>query len=83
MMDAYNSPTSLQAVDAEKRLVKLIEKKSTNVKKMNSLRHGGGEEKRVGKNGAAHSHRAKHPLRRWQMQNLCTCPDIGKVCWTW
>ena len=26
MMDAYNSPTSLQAVDAEKRLVKLIEK---------------------------------------------------------
>lgn len=38
MMDAYNSPTSLQAVDAEKRLVKLIEKKSTNVKKMNSFK---------------------------------------------
>lgn len=37
-MDAYNSPTSLQAVDAEKRLVKLIEKKSTNVKKMISFK---------------------------------------------
>ena len=33
MMDAYNSPTSLQAADAEKRLVKLIEKKSTHIKK--------------------------------------------------
>ena len=33
MMDAYNAPTSLQAVDAEKRLEKLIERKSTNAKK--------------------------------------------------
>ena len=33
MMDAYNSPTSLQAVDAEKKLEKLIEKNATNVKK--------------------------------------------------
>lgn len=38
MMDAYNSPTSLQAVDAEKRLEKLIEKKATNVKKMKSFK---------------------------------------------
>ena len=35
MMDAYNSTTSLQAVDAEK---KLIEKEATNVRKMKSLR---------------------------------------------
>jgi len=34
MMDAYNSPTSLQ----EKRLEKLIEKKATNVKKMKSFK---------------------------------------------
>jgi len=33
MMDAYSSPTSLQTLDAEKRLEKLIEKKATNVKK--------------------------------------------------
>ena len=32
MMDAYNAPTNLQAVDAEKRFEKLIEKKATNVK---------------------------------------------------
>ena len=38
MMDAYNAPTSLQAVDAEKRLEKLIEKKATNVKKMKSFK---------------------------------------------
>ena len=75
MMDAYNSLTSLQAVDAEKRLVKLIEKKINKHK----IRHGG-EEKPVGKNGAAHSRRAKHPLQRWQMPSLCTRPDIGKVC---
>ena len=35
MMDAYNSTTSLQAVDAEK---KLIVKEATNVRKMKSLR---------------------------------------------
>ena len=38
MMDAYNSPTSLQAVDAEKKLEKLIEKAATNIRKMKSLR---------------------------------------------
>ena len=36
MMDAYNSPTSVQAVDAEKKLEKLIEKEATNVRKMKS-----------------------------------------------
>lgn len=33
MMDAYNAPTSVQAVDAEKRLEKLIEKKSNKCQK--------------------------------------------------
>lgn len=33
MMDAYNALTSVQAVDAEKRLEKLIEKKSNKCQK--------------------------------------------------
>ena len=38
MMDEYNSPTSLKAVDAEKRIEKLIAKKATNVKKMRTFK---------------------------------------------
>lgn len=33
MRDAYNAPTSVQAVDAEKRLEKLIEKKKQQMSK--------------------------------------------------
>ena len=38
MMDVYNSPTSVQAADAEKKLEKLIEKEATNVRKMKSFK---------------------------------------------
>ena len=38
MMDVYNSPTSVQGADAEKKLEKLIEKEATNVRKMKSFK---------------------------------------------
>jgi len=43
---------------------------------MNPLRHGGGEEKHTGKNGATHSLPAKDPLKGLQMPSLCMCPMI-------
>ena len=38
MMDAYNSPTSIQADEAEKALEKLINNQSTNVQKMKNFK---------------------------------------------
>lgn len=38
MMDAYNSPTSIQADEAEKALKKLIDNQSTNVQKMKNFK---------------------------------------------
>ena len=38
MMDAYNSPTSIQADEAEKALEKLINSQSTNVQKMKNFK---------------------------------------------
>ena len=63
----------------KKKIEKLMEKEATNFRKKSLLRCGGGDEKNAGKNGAAHSHPARHPLRTLQMPSLCMRPDIGKV----
>lgn len=78
MMDAYNSPISIQADEAEKALEKLINNQSTNVQKMKTSNHGGGGEDLFGSNGVDHIPQVQYPLLKSQMPNLLVRQDTRK-----